>query len=54
MQILLNASYSIKETDSFSENNYSCEEYDCGCDVKGSCNPDCPSYNPSPDCWVGG
>lgn len=31
-----------------------CDDYDCGCDVQGSCNPDCSGYNPCNDCWVGG
>ncbi len=54
MQVIMTASYNISEYVRVSRYTCSCEEYNCGCDVEGSCTPDCPNYNPaSDDCWVG-
>lgn len=48
MEIFIDAAYY------FNEDCCGCDEYDCGCDVKGDCNPNCPEYNPAPDdCWIG-
>lgn len=49
MEIILNANIN-----SIENLNCGCDDYNCGCDVQGSCNPDCPGYNPCNDCWVGG
>lgn len=48
MVIILSTSLSESAT-----REYTCEPYDCGCDVEGNCNPDCPGYNPCADCWTG-
>ena len=48
MEILINAEKNLNSI------VCGCDDYNCGCDVKGSCNPDCPGYNPCNDCWVGG